>query len=66
MTQQKSKQYKCAGCHKEVEGDDFPYGAGWKYIYDLEWKVSKHIRATMHDVQFCCKECMLAYLDKYL
>ena len=60
------RKFKCEECSKEVEQEGFPYNLNWKYIYELEWKVTNKIRASMHDVKFCSKECVIEHLKKHL
>jgi hypothetical protein len=60
-------RFECDECAKRTEESEqptrLPYEDGWMYLYRLCFKTSKHKENDSKDKHFCCKDCMIKWLN---
>ena len=66
--------FSCDNCDKKLETEaGFPYLMGWVYLYDVNIQKGNvgmlvgdrsPMRLTQRDKHFCCKECLMRFVEK--
>lgn len=60
-------RFTCDECGKKSELEkDFPYEKGWAYLYNFSFKLAKNIVPMPKDKHFCCKACLIKYVNSTL
>ena len=58
--------FQCDNClkkSKEIEeGKGFPYSDGWRFLYNLEFKMKNSDSVKSREKHFCCDACMVNFI----
>jgi len=57
--------FTCDECEKTIETDKgvgYPYGFGWRYLYNLTFKLEEKMREPEKDKHFCSKKCLIKWV----
>ena len=68
MKQHLDTKYTCDGenCKQEAITNDgkYPYGNGWAFLYNINFKTDHKNIHEYKDKHFCCPKCMMGFIKK--
>lgn len=66
MSKENFTKFVCDTCSKSIvmdAGTGFPYGKGWKYLYNFAFKFAENIYQGIEtDRHFCSVSCMVEFI----
>jgi len=60
--------FTCDNCKKKeiLDNEKYPYDKGWVFLYNFKFKVASNKSNPNKEKHFCCRNCMVIYMNKKL